>query len=136
MYLPADAQDRLFEQVTELSAPGSRIAAETVGAHAEERREQMRERFERIAAQFGMEDTLDVAGLMYDDPDRADVARVARRARLAGQGRHLRRRDAAARPLGAAAGGLRRRRSPRSSPPRRTDRRALWRPNRLVKRFG
>ena len=26
MYLPADAQDRLFEQVTELSAPGSRVA--------------------------------------------------------------------------------------------------------------
>ena len=31
MYLPADAQDRLFELITELSAPGSRIAAETVG---------------------------------------------------------------------------------------------------------
>ena len=34
MYLPADAQDRLFEQVTELSAAGSRIAAETVGLHS------------------------------------------------------------------------------------------------------
>ena len=49
MYLPADAQDRLFEQLTELSAPGSRIAAETVGVHAEDRREQMRERFARLA---------------------------------------------------------------------------------------
>lgn len=74
MYLPADAQDRLFEQITALSAPGSRVSAETVGVQADERREQMRERFERIAAQFGLADTLDVAELMYNDPDRADVA--------------------------------------------------------------
>ncbi|MGV0714539.1 class I SAM-dependent methyltransferase [Mycolicibacterium sp. XJ662] len=74
MYLPAEAQDRLFEQVTALSAPGSRVAVETVGTQADERREQMRERFQRIAAQFGMEETLDVADLMYNDPDRADVA--------------------------------------------------------------
>ncbi len=74
MYLPADAQDRLFEQVTELSAAGSRIAAETVGIHAADRRERMRERFERIAAQFGIDDTLDVGELTYEDPDRADVA--------------------------------------------------------------
>jgi methyltransferase (TIGR00027 family) len=74
MYLPSDAQDRLFEQITELSAEGSRIAVETVGVHADERREQMRERFERIAARFGMAETLDLQGLMYEDPDRADVA--------------------------------------------------------------
>jgi methyltransferase (TIGR00027 family) len=74
MYLPADAQDRLFEQITELSAPGSRIAVETMGVQADERREQMRERFERIATQFGVEDTLDVQELIYSDPDRADVA--------------------------------------------------------------
>jgi methyltransferase (TIGR00027 family) len=74
MYLPADAQDRLFEQITQLSAAGSRIAAETMGVQADERREQMRERFARIAAQFGMEDTLDVQELIYNDPDRADVA--------------------------------------------------------------
>ena len=74
MYLPANTQDRLFEQITELSAPGSHIAAETMGVQADERREQMRERFERIAAQFGMDDALDVAELTYNDPDRADVA--------------------------------------------------------------
>jgi methyltransferase (TIGR00027 family) len=74
MSLPADAQDRLFELVTELSAAGSRIAAETVGLHSAERREQMRERFGRIAAQFGVDDTLDVGELTYEDPDRADVA--------------------------------------------------------------
>ncbi len=74
MYLPADAQDRLFEHITELSAAGSRIAVETMGVQADERREQMRERFERIAAQFGMQDALDVQELIYSDPDRADVA--------------------------------------------------------------
>jgi methyltransferase (TIGR00027 family) len=74
MYLPADAQDRLFENITELSAPGSRISAETVGIHAADRRERMRERFGRLAAQFGVDDTLDVGELTYEDPDRADVA--------------------------------------------------------------
>jgi len=74
MYLPADAQDRLFERLTELSAAGSRISAETVGIHAAERRERMRERFGRLAAQFGVDDTLDVGELTYEDPDRADVA--------------------------------------------------------------
>lgn len=74
MYLPADAQDRLFEQLDDLSAPGSRIAAETVGIHAEDRRERMRERFARLATQFGVDDTIDVGELTYEDPDRADVA--------------------------------------------------------------
>ncbi len=74
MYLPADAQDRLFELVTELSAPGSRIAAETAGVTASERREEMRERFERFAAQFNMEEALNIQDLIYEDPDRADVA--------------------------------------------------------------
>ncbi|MGW4098400.1 class I SAM-dependent methyltransferase [Mycobacterium sp. NPDC004974] len=73
MYLPADAQDRLFDLVTELSAPGSRIAAETAGVTARERREEMRERFERFAATFNMQHALDVQELMYDDPQRADV---------------------------------------------------------------
>lgn len=74
MYLPADAQERLFELVTELSAPGSRIAAETAGVSAGERREEMRERFERFAAQFNMEQALNIQDLIYEDPDRADVA--------------------------------------------------------------
>lgn len=74
MYLPADAQDRLFAQITELSAPGSRIAAETAPVQAEERRQQMKERFEVIKQNFGITDSLDVGELMYNDPDRADVA--------------------------------------------------------------
>lgn len=74
MYLPAEAQDRLFEHITKLSAAGSRLSAETVGIHATDRRERMRERFGRLAAQFGVDDTLDVGELTYEDPDRADVA--------------------------------------------------------------
>jgi methyltransferase (TIGR00027 family) len=74
MYLPADAQDRLFAQVTGLSTAGSRIAVETMGVHAEERRQRIRERFDRIALEVGLQDSVDIQGLMYDDPDRADVA--------------------------------------------------------------
>ncbi|AGB20513.1 methyltransferase, putative, TIGR00027 family [Mycobacterium sp. JS623] len=74
MYLPADAQDRLFENITELSAPGSGISAETVGIHAADRRERMRERFGKLAEQFGVDGTIDVGELTYEDPDRADVA--------------------------------------------------------------
>jgi methyltransferase (TIGR00027 family) len=74
MYLPADAQDRLFEQISALSAPGSRVAAETAGVQSEDRRQEMRERFERIAEKFDMAATLDIQQLIYEDPDRADVA--------------------------------------------------------------
>jgi methyltransferase (TIGR00027 family) len=73
MYLPADAQNRLFEQITELSAPGSRISVETAGVTSAGRRAEMRERFERIAQRFGLESTLNIQELMYDDPDRANV---------------------------------------------------------------
>ena len=73
MYLPGDAQDRLFELVTELSAPGSRVSAETMGHHSEERRELARERFEKFADQLGIERTIDMQNLTYNDADRADV---------------------------------------------------------------
>ena len=74
MYLPADAQDRLFTQITELSAPGSRIAAETAANHADERRQEMRERLERVAAELGIERSVDIQDLIYHDEDRAVVA--------------------------------------------------------------
>lgn len=73
MYLPAEAQDRLFELVTELSAPGSRIAAETAGVAATDRREAMKERFKKFADQLNMGSALDIQELIYDDPNRADV---------------------------------------------------------------
>lgn len=73
MYLPADAQDRLFELITELSAAGSRVSAEAVGHHSEERRAEVRERFEKFADQLGIERNIDMQNLTYNDPDRADV---------------------------------------------------------------
>lgn len=74
MYLPADAQDRLFEQITDLSAEASRIAVETMVTQSEDRREQMREVFHGIAERIGLESVTDVQDLIYEDPDRADVA--------------------------------------------------------------
>lgn len=73
MYLPAEAQDRLFEQVTELSAPGSRVSAEAVRHRDEQRREQMRERWEKMSDQMGIERTVDIADLTYNDEHRADL---------------------------------------------------------------
>jgi methyltransferase (TIGR00027 family) len=73
MYLPADAQDRLFAQITELSAPGSRIAVETAASHADERRQEIRDRFERVAAELGIERSVDVQDLIYHDENRAVV---------------------------------------------------------------
>lgn len=73
MYLPADAQDRLFEQITALSAPGSQIAVETAANHADQRRQEMSERFKKVAEQIGLEQTVDIQDLIYHDEDRAAV---------------------------------------------------------------
>lgn len=73
MYLPSEAQDLLFERITELSATGSRIAVETVGVQAADRRERMRERFAQLSEKFDIEQSIDIAELMYNDADRADV---------------------------------------------------------------
>ncbi|MBV9089918.1 MAG: class I SAM-dependent methyltransferase [Mycobacteriaceae bacterium] len=74
MYLPADAQDRLFERITALSAQRSRIAVETAPTHASDRRQEMREKFQQISDQLGIPQTVDVQDLTYDDADRSDVA--------------------------------------------------------------
>ena len=63
----------MFTQVSELSAPGSRIAAESMRVHAEDRREAMRERFASITARLDVE-PIDITELTYEDPDRAEVA--------------------------------------------------------------
>lgn len=74
MYLPADGQDRLFDQITALSAPGSRIAAETAGNHrSDERRQQMSERFKKISETMGLTQSVDIQDLIYSDEDRAPV---------------------------------------------------------------
>ena len=73
MYLPADAQDRLFEHITALSAPGSRLSVEAVRHHDEDRRAQMRQRWQKMADDIGIERTVDIADLTYNDPERADA---------------------------------------------------------------
>ena len=73
MYLPADAQDRLFNQITQLSAAGSRVAAETAANHADERRQEMRARMERVATELGIERGPDIQDLIYHDENRAEV---------------------------------------------------------------
>lgn len=73
MYLPAEAQDLLFERITELSAPGSRVSAEAVRHHDEERRAQMRQRWEKMSDELGIERNVDIGDLTYNDPHRAEV---------------------------------------------------------------
>lgn len=75
-YLPADAQDLLFERIAELSAVGSRVGVETFGSgffneeYLAGRREQMRRLREEAGATN--DDTPDVADLWYVE-DRTDL---------------------------------------------------------------
>jgi methyltransferase (TIGR00027 family) len=74
-YLPAEAQDRLFEILTGLSAPGSRVAVEafTLGtADNEARRTARRARFDRMRQRLGLD--INVETLTYQERDRADAA--------------------------------------------------------------
>ena len=86
-YLPSDAQDRLFDSVTELSAPGSRIAVEAFalddGNLTEERRLARRERQARVRERMGT-GSADVEALLYNEADRAEADRL-----LAGHGWHV-----------------------------------------------
>lgn len=77
-YLPAEAQDLLFERIDELSAVGSRITVEAFGADffsadAIERRRTRMAQARRAAAEAGHDDLPDTAALWYFEP-RADVA--------------------------------------------------------------
>jgi methyltransferase (TIGR00027 family) len=74
-YLPADAQDRLFEMLTELSAPGSQVAVEAFSlgsADPDRRRAARRVRFERMRERLGLD--INVEALTYQESDRADAA--------------------------------------------------------------
>jgi methyltransferase (TIGR00027 family) len=74
-YLPADAQDRLFAKLTELSAPGSQLAVEAFSlssADPDRRRAARRVRFERMRERLGLD--INVETLTYQESDRADAA--------------------------------------------------------------
>jgi methyltransferase (TIGR00027 family) len=70
MYLPPEAQDRLFDHITALSAPGSRIATEyhpDNGSTMAERGKAMSDRWANIGCD------VDLSGLFYEG-DRNNVA--------------------------------------------------------------
>jgi len=65
-YLPPEAQDRLLETITELSAPGSRIATESSGNLQPGDEEKMKERMRTVTERWrehGFD--LDMTGLVY-----------------------------------------------------------------------
>jgi methyltransferase (TIGR00027 family) len=65
-YLPPEAQDRLLDTITELSAPGSRLATESAPTPEPGDDEKMKERMRTISERWrahGFE--LDMAGLVY-----------------------------------------------------------------------
>ncbi len=65
-YLPPEAQDRLLDTITELSAPGSRLATESVPNPEPGDEEKMRERMQTISERWRAHGfDLDMAGLVY-----------------------------------------------------------------------
>ncbi len=67
-YLPADAQDRLFEMFTALSAPDSRVAVEVFGMNSRGNTQ----RWLRMRERLGLD--VNVEALTYHEPDRSDAA--------------------------------------------------------------
>jgi methyltransferase (TIGR00027 family) len=67
-YLPSDAQDRLFEMFTALSAPGSRVAIEAFGMNSRSNSQ----RWLRMRERLGLD--VNVQALTYHEPDRSDAA--------------------------------------------------------------
>ncbi|MGD1172413.1 class I SAM-dependent methyltransferase [Mycobacterium seoulense] len=68
-YLPSDAQDRLFELFTALSAPDSRVAIEAFGLNSRSNSQ----RWLRMRERLGLD--VNVQALTYHEPDRSDAAR-------------------------------------------------------------
>jgi methyltransferase (TIGR00027 family) len=65
-YLPPEAQDRLLDTITELSAPGSRFATESARNIEPGDEEKMKERMQRISERWRAHGfDLDMAGLVY-----------------------------------------------------------------------
>jgi methyltransferase (TIGR00027 family) len=67
-YLPSDAQDRLFEMFTALSAPGSQVAIEVFGMNSNGNTQ----RWLRMRERLGLD--VNVQALTYHEPDRPDAA--------------------------------------------------------------
>ncbi|OCB25698.1 SAM-dependent methyltransferase [Mycobacterium malmoense] len=67
-YLPSDAQDRLFDMFTALSAPGSQVAIEAFGMNSRSNSQ----RWLRMRERLGLD--VNVQALTYHEPDRSDAA--------------------------------------------------------------
>ncbi|WP_055405715.1 SAM-dependent methyltransferase, partial [Mycobacterium sp. UM_11] len=63
MYLPPEAQDKLFDNITELSAPGSKLATEFHGDSGRTMTERAKQ-FNRRWANIGCD--IDLSGLFFD----------------------------------------------------------------------
>jgi len=85
-YLPPDAQDRLLDTITELSAPGSRLATESTPGSEAADDDAMRERMQSVAERWrehGFD--LDLAELVYfGDRNEAEGYLAARDWRMTG----------------------------------------------------
>jgi methyltransferase (TIGR00027 family) len=65
-YLPPEAQDRLLDTITELSAPGSRLAVESAPNPQPGDEDKMKERMQQISQRWRAHGfDLDMAGLVY-----------------------------------------------------------------------
>ncbi|GAB3005998.1 class I SAM-dependent methyltransferase [Mycobacterium bourgelatii] len=65
-YLPPEAQDRLLDTITELSAPGSRIATESIRNIDPDHEERMKERMKHISERWRSQGfDFDMTGLVY-----------------------------------------------------------------------
>jgi methyltransferase (TIGR00027 family) len=67
-YLPSDAQDRLFEMFTALSAPSSQVAVEVFGRNSNG----STRRWLRMRERLGLD--VNIQALTYHEPDRSDPA--------------------------------------------------------------
>lgn len=67
-YLPSDAQDRLFDMFTALSAPHSQVAIEAFGMNSRSNSQ----RWLRMRERLGLD--VNVQALTYHEPDRSDAA--------------------------------------------------------------
>ena len=67
-YLPSDAQDRLFEMFTALSASGSQVAVEVFGRNSNGNTR----RLLRMRERLGLD--VNIQALTYHEPDRSDPA--------------------------------------------------------------
>jgi methyltransferase (TIGR00027 family) len=67
-YLPSDAQDRLFDKFTALSAPDSQVAIEAFGMNSSSNTRRWRRMRERLGLDVNVE------ALSFHEPDRSDAA--------------------------------------------------------------